>query len=384
MLTGVLYTLLVQEYLYSPSRVSATVLQQKGWLPSSISHVSKIQPFPNSTALDVHYLLYESTSTLENKSVDAVYFNHGFGASSLSWLPAMPSIVNSLGGKLGIAHDAAGFGFTERTFDSFDPQSASSAVGKQLLLKKINGEGASTNVSPEPQTVALFGHSLGSITSLKMALGLPSSMKKFVFLVAPAIMYESLSEMVEEKKMSTPMPVSKALRVAGKSFRAVFSKPIRAVLSFARKFFVEVPFYYFLKRLVSYKQFWKKGLAAAVADSSRVSESTLLRYRWPSVAENLEKGLISFVKAQMRYLKNRNTIKMLEDLVELPNITIFILHGSKDPIVPISNSEALAQRFPQIRLLSLEGYGHNPHEENIDFFVQNVYKLVNEAQTSGA
>ena len=60
--------------------------------------------------ISVHSILYEARQDKDNKNnaIDALYFNHGFGASSLSWLPAIPSLVKKLDAKVGIAHDAPG------------------------------------------------------------------------------------------------------------------------------------------------------------------------------------------------------------------------------------------------------------------------------------
>lgn len=124
---------MIQDLFFSPSRVSTSYLSEKGWLPSTLSNILTVQPLlPNSTEkgsktkttattltspspLSVHFLLYKQSNPglAESKqqpdsSINALYFNHGFGASSLSWLPAIPSLVNNLNAKIGIAHDAPG------------------------------------------------------------------------------------------------------------------------------------------------------------------------------------------------------------------------------------------------------------------------------------
>ncbi len=264
--TSTFSTIFIQESLFSPSRVDTPTLIKRQWLPSPLSKFStvtaqidpqlvKVQQPKSKVNLNseecpthivgpmgVHYLQYDPPpedpqgnsgdddndhhhhdASQSKINFDAIHFNHGFGASSLSWLPAIPSLVNKLGAKVGIAHDAVGFGFTDRPSTSRGKRNSlvsyssagTAALGNALLLDKINysheknEQGGNNYVSPPPppptttknvgatpsvstssttKTVALFGHSMGCAATLRMALSLPRDIKKVIVLVAPALL----------------------------------------------------------------------------------------------------------------------------------------------------------------------------------------------------
>ena len=219
-------TLVTQELFFAPSRIETPTLIKNRWLPSTLSKFStlstQISPelikSKTNITLDeigVHYLQYAPSSSSSSPQTnpmefDAIHFNHGFGANSLSWLPAIPSLTDRLGARVSLAHDCPGFGFTDRpeTFgkeNSLAPYSSagSAALGNELLLKELassddgtvqdasyTSDGESDNGSDKDTTkkIALFGHSMGSATTLRMALTLPRDYHKVVVLVAPALL----------------------------------------------------------------------------------------------------------------------------------------------------------------------------------------------------
>ena len=146
----------------------------------------------------------------------------------------------------------------------------------------------------------------------------------------------------------------------------------------------------------SSKGFWKNGLSSAWGDPNLVTNTTILKYRWPSVGSGWEKGLISFSKAQIMslrqtpsassaqsrdeeanfdYLENRSYMQLLQDVLELPNTKVVIIHGNKDFVVPLKNSERLANEFSNLRLIVLDGQGHDPFEEKVPDFIDAVESI---------
>eukprot|EP00957_Ditylum_brightwellii_P175031 13326181-Ditylum_brightwellii.AAC.1 len=197
---------------------------------------------------------------------DAVYFNHGFGASSLSWLPAIPSLVQTLKGKVGIAHDAVGFGFTERPSSSSSSVEKSSRVENELAMYTSAGSAAlglsllnratsstdnnnnnkdvdATPTKSSPSAVALLGHSRGSVATLRMALDLPSSTRKFIVLVSPFLMNESKSSSIGSKTTTTSLFQSFDIPLKKKT---AVTDAINAV----KYFMFGIPVQYILRRLV--------------------------------------------------------------------------------------------------------------------------------------
>ena len=186
---------ILQDIFARPSRLPIETLMKKYFLPSPLSKYKSITVpnggmNENSATLGVHFLEYyytnnnnkkkKNVSTSTNNNFDAIYMNHGFGASSLSWLPVIPSLTKRLGSKACYGHDAPGFGFTDRPKDlDLYTTTGSATIAKTLLLEKIGSE--------QPKSIALFGHSLGAITTLKMALQLPKETSKIIVLCAPAL-----------------------------------------------------------------------------------------------------------------------------------------------------------------------------------------------------
>ena len=176
----------LQDIFLPPSRISTHELRQKFHLPSVISNYEKISLEDSNGAekkVGVHYLKYGGKeSTRVDMAVDAVYVHHGFGASSLSWLPALPSLVDRLGARCGLGHDMVGFGFTDRQEElEWYTTDASARISHYILTKE-------TGVDGKPiQSVALLGHSLGAVGVLKMALQLPLELSKVVILSSPAL-----------------------------------------------------------------------------------------------------------------------------------------------------------------------------------------------------
>ena len=104
--------LILQDVLCPPSRVSMKDLQSRYFLPCRLSNYVKLSASTSrglnedaasqeqQVNLGIHYLKQTAaseTNTNPKRFVDVVYVNHGFGASSLSWLPTLPRLVDRLG-----------------------------------------------------------------------------------------------------------------------------------------------------------------------------------------------------------------------------------------------------------------------------------------------
>merc|ERR1711937_391079 len=136
-----------------PSRVTMKTLVQKYFLPSSLSKYNSVTIDPITSQADgtlatssrdnkpfrmgVHYLQYNNAdfeneevaaeeendsefsndSDIKKRGFDAMYLQHGFGASSLSWLPVLPELTKQMNAKVALGHDTVGFGFTDRPTD---------------------------------------------------------------------------------------------------------------------------------------------------------------------------------------------------------------------------------------------------------------------------
>ena len=275
-------TLLLQETLFPPSRIDTLTLLNRKWLPSTFSNFSLIATnIPESIIqtnknddmhavnvgpLGVHYLQYIPTNTSiqntsdKNVQFDAIHFNHGFGASSLSWLPIIPSLSDKLKARVAIAHDAPGFGLTDRpsTFgkrNSLVPYASagSAAIGNALVLNKID-----YNIATRPsgrakdgslKKVALFGHSMGCASTLRMALSLPRDIQKVVVLVAPALLGPVPSSSTQTNQTSVNIDHSLFEIIKRQMFNV--KTWLGFFVSALRNGFIDKPMIFFLKRLVA-------------------------------------------------------------------------------------------------------------------------------------
>lgn len=402
-LTALASTAVLQDTLYSPSRVVTSLLSEKSWLPSPLSRIATIQPsktlvkptedYVAISELDgangpikVHYLLYEAsknTNVNESFAFDYLHFNHGFGASSLSWLPVLPPLVHELSAKAGIAHDAIGFGFTDRPgphllkMYSFD---TSAAVGLSLIMQNAT-ETSMKRLTP--RKVVLIGHSMGALATLRMARQLPQHINCSVMLVSPALITgKKDAKNLNEKEQTCDGISHSSITTFNKKSTTdqmqILSPPVVALQQLLSKFqrlILYAPFKYVLKRIVASKDAWRSGLQAAWGEPTLVSDDDVLRYRWPSLSKGWEEGLINFALARGQ-TSSAVEIQILSDVLQKPNVKVFIIHGTKDPVIPFQYSKDIVKVFPGIELKSMEGLGHNCFEEKPSDFVALVRKLL--------
>jgi len=360
-----LVTAAVQDLFFSPSRVDTPALIKNGWLPSRLSKFSRIHTaiapamlgYPSQAVpmqkIGVHYLEYENANVTDSK-FDIVHFCHGFGASSLSWVPVIPSLVKKMGSKRGIAHDSPGFGFTDRVEDLEPFSSAgSAALGLSLLDKILEFDTATSGSENEkPKRILLVGHSMGCASTLKMALALPRDIEVAVILVAPALVGDVVEDTVQNSNnpilflKKQPMLVSKFISL----IRQVIFDPFLM---------------YILKRAVGTKNFWKKGLSLVWGDPKILTPTDVLRFQWPGITKGWERGLLSFSRSRIKAIckYQGGEIKMLKDVIGRPNTSVTIVHGTNDKIVPIRMSENIVSSLNGVDLIRMEGYGHDPFEE---------------------
>lgn len=300
LLTKIASELIIQDLYYGPSRVTIKLLEEKGYLPSKLSKLTSVKPsfitarIPSASESDpeiirndeitAHNTVYRSIHNQESDlKFDAIYFNHGFGASSLSWVPAIPKLVDTLKARVGVSHDVVGFGFTERPDETkkfsyakssscddnvnciqyvkVDPYSFTMAagIGNALLEKELEKNTSCTTSSSSSKSIMLVGHSMGCITTLKMANKLLKdypSIKLHIILVAPAILASSSStkQMSFAKKVSNTviaplcdLTISKYL---SKVFRCVILAPIHILVNLLGKILLRLPMKYILRRMV--------------------------------------------------------------------------------------------------------------------------------------
>jgi pimeloyl-ACP methyl ester carboxylesterase len=355
----------LQEIVGRPSRVSIHALVQKYFLPSQLSQYKTISvpgnepDDPQHYSLGVHFLQYQNPNIQnETTKFDALYLQHGFGASSLSWLPVMPSLIHRLGARVGLAHDAVGFGFTDRpSHQKWYTSKQSARIAHQVLRQH------QLETTNPPKAVALMGHSMGSLAMLRLATQLPAETRKFIVLSSPALG-------INNRKSPTNNP---------KDGRATWMR--RKILQQAQNTVLVPVAKYLLRRIVGTNGSWKAGLEAAWGDPTKVTDGDVLRFSWPAVGLGWEEGILRFASAQgMRQedeLDNDRTL--MQRVLDLPNTKVVIILGSKDRVVTpkqVRNFMAGADPKNKVPIIELSGLGHDAFEEDQEMFCGTVDELL--------
>jgi pimeloyl-ACP methyl ester carboxylesterase len=450
----------LQERFRPPSRISTRSLMERYYLPSKLSRFENVsllmlegdgrfqqqqEPFSrnsNNINVGVHWLEYQNRRqqgglVMNKKEQDdttaatttrrVLHLNHGFGASSLSWLPALPVLVEQLNCHVGLAHDAPGFGFTNRRRQNIDYNNddvaavdyddeyyttkRSAKIGQALLLKASSAN--STFYSSENVVAVLMGHSMGSLTTLRMALDLIRKDKQndnsfnitrcHIILVAPVFRTPSKPPFRTKSTATTTEASRPPSRGGGRSWFSVFRQRIGRLA-------VDRPAAYALRRLVSQassnnkkNRFWRWGLGQVWGDATRLSDADILRFQWPSIGQGWEDGLIQFSKAQFASSpssSSNDSINNVDDARSIlqqvltavqPQVTVDVIVGEKDPLVPVKSIDNFFAEFMAtttskesnaVRMRVLPGLGHDPFEEDVEAFVETVKELLLSSSSS--
>jgi pimeloyl-ACP methyl ester carboxylesterase len=131
----------------------------------------------------------------------------------------------------------------------------------------------------------------------------------------------------------------------------------------------------FLSYVPRRPNFWLNGLRLAWGNPNLVTESDALRFQWPSISLGWESGLLAFTRSRLFSICNYpgGEQKLFDDVIKLPNTSVIVVHGTKDPVVPLSMSKQMHERWKSsVSFIELDGQGHDPFEEGVDEFVGRV------------
>jgi len=381
--------------------------------------------FASVDGLDVHYKLSEwdsdsSVSTSESDSKQnqdpkpriVVSCVHGFGANTYSWERAT---LQPLAEKLratAVAHDAPGFGLTERVGDlkRYTPRT-NAAIARAMLdlaegtLNEEDGskkektwndvvhemssdEASATKTAKEKKKSrarrVVVGHSMGGVAA---AIAAAEGDIDDVVLVAPAVIAASAraaGDLPETRKEKEKNPLSLLLGACARAFRVVVAFAASPVVLFA------------VRKLVRSASFWRDGLGKAVGAAARARMRTDATwadgYRRPSAVTGWDAGMVrvvlaaatggvSLARAVLGATSPTAEADKPENIIEalrLSKARVLIVHGSDDMIVPVGNSRRLAELIPRAEMVEMPGVGHMPHEEAPEAFLDAVTAFVDE------
>lgn len=394
---SLLAQMVLQDTLFvdtQPSRVTMKTLMKQYFLPTSLSKYQPITINPIAPQLDesqgtephqpfalgVHYLQYDndekddSDTTNDNnkRSFGAMYFQHGFGASSLSWLPVLPTLAKQMNARVALGHDTVGFGFTDRPRDKrwYRPRQAARIAGAIL---EQEGSASETDNANNNAPVCLVGHSMGSRSTLRLATQLPADTPKLIILSSPAL------GLIAPQPPRAPPSSNPAARLASSVSNAISAKLVRPASR------------YLLRRIIGANGSWKKGLEGAWGEPKKLTEdSDVLRYSWPSIGYGWEEGILDFAGAQVLPADDEldDDVLLLRKVLEQPHTKVLIVLGSRDRVIPTRSVERFLELVgaspSDVPIVELEGLGHCAFEEDRETFCDAVEQLVKDHWDTGS
>lgn len=115
-----------------------------------------------------------------------------------------------------------------------------------------------------------------------------------------------------------------------------------------------------------------KFLESAYADDAKISEETIEGYRKLSTIENWD---LAFWELSLA----GKSLHLAEQLENLP-LPVLVISGDTDEIVPIEDSQRLADEIPGASLVILLHCGHLPQEECPDGLLEAIIGFVSETE----
>mmetsp|Transcript_64612 Transcript_64612/g.120299 ORF Transcript_64612/g.120299 Transcript_64612/m.120299 type:complete len:377 (-) Transcript_64612:37-1167(-) len=323
----------IREDMTAAGQFGGELLNPKDILPRNGSSIRSL------AGLDVHCVAARPRQS-DGKRLACCF--HGFGASSLSWAPAIQTLANDLDAEV-VAFDQPGFGLTERPdLEINESALATSAYkcerGASIALSLLGAY----RTSKKPIFIA---HSLGAIGASLAALQLVEHGQPDVtlVLVGPAFSVDGAV---------SPLPRCSLWRLR--------------VLSW-----VLPPI---LRQIVYRRRFWERGLASA--NNGEVPNwRVVMDYRWPCLAQGWDQGLTNFVMTRLHgTLEEEGLAVRLQAACQKHGLRVLVVSGADDAIAPNSNSQALAAAIGA-EYAEMPG-GHMPHEGSPSMFANIVRSFV--------
>lgn len=360
--------------------------------------------------LRVHYKRRDGDTRHGEKRI-VVSCVHGFGANTYSWERAALGPLAERLGATAVAHDAPGFGLTERSGDLARYTARTNAAIARAMLDlaeqppggggtddardSTTGENKTWNdVVGEMETSqadgsvsekkkkkrsdtrrVVVGHSMGGVAA---AVAAAEGDVDDVILVAPAVIATPPGNDARGNAAGAANPLAALLAAAARVLRVVLAFAASPVLTLA------------LRKLVRSASFWRDGLGRAVgaAAAARVRADATWAdgYRRPSAVAGWDAGMVrvvlaaatggvSLARAMLGAASPTAEADAPANVIEAlskSKARVLIVHGSDDMIVPAGNSRLLAERIPRAELVEMPGVGHMPHEEAPEAFLDAV------------
>ncbi len=278
---------------------------------------------PDSLFIDVDGLLVHYK--MVGQDGHAILLLHGFAASVFSWRKVMEPLSEA--GKV-IAFDRPAFGLTERPlpgeWGERNPYSPEAQADLTVALMDELGV----------EKAVLVGHSAGGSIAILTALRHGERVEALI--LEDASVYEPSGTPEWVQPLLRAWPLSRLGPLAVRSITLWGEAAIRT----------------------------------AWADPDKITVELISGYKKPLETENWDRALWELVLAS-RPLN-------LEERLDEVSVPVLVIAGENDRIVPVRNSERLAEELPHAELAVIPNCGHVPHEECASQFLEVVGEFLGE------
>jgi pimeloyl-ACP methyl ester carboxylesterase len=299
---------------------------------------------------------------------------HGFGASLFTFRNVMDELARKTGSNVE-ALDLPAFGLTSRSWSNhhYSLRSMAEVVGQFARMP-----------ARQANDICLVGHSLGGLVALQSVAQLPCAPRALI-LVSPAIYFRETKQRargIRRCLQTVLLPLRYALATVQVSFRFLTAQISRGISPVLRGL---------VRLVVSQERLWRYGLRLAVEDRTLIRPDVIEGYRLPDRVRGWDRALLAFVlnryqgvfsikefAQQVHRIAHGGTAEDYTDLLQnlrKLSIPVLIIHGRDDRIVPLRNSQLLAQ-YLGCELCIFDHCGHLPHEEMADRFIDCVERFI--------
>ena len=336
----------------------------------------------------------------------AIHCVHGFGSHSFSYSFVQKRLAHALS-SLVTSHDMCGFGLSQRPLGYLPYTMKFHGHASVYILEKMLQETSQAGTRGRKVKKILIGHSLGC-SAICEAL-IENSDISGAIMIAPAILsYNKRSRNRDERSRSATVmaavdslvenedsmfdldwdQIGTGLRKTLLSVKAIIMAIVSEIVT-GILFLLSPLLKILLGVAVFPRTFWDFGLASAVKtrESFRDWDTYVDNYRIPVLVKGWEEGLLRFVFARITRKKgivhalkqiwqSKDSLPQAHRLADANSAPILIVHGRQDLIVPLVNSERLAEYIPNTSLKVFESCGHQPHEELPEEFLQIAQEFI--------
>jgi pimeloyl-ACP methyl ester carboxylesterase len=276
---------------------------------------------PDSLFIDVNgvTLHYKDTTAASESDMPFILL-HGFGSATFAWDGVTPDLTKY--GRV-VAFDRPAFGLTERPMrGEWTGENPYSPEGQVSLLIGLMD-------ALKIDKAILVGNSAGGTIVTQTALEHPERVAGLV-LVDAAIYQGGGAPAWVRPFLNTPQ----MNRLGPLAMRQIAGEP------------------------------GENFIRSAWSNPDNIPEATWANYRQFLNVNNWDKALWELTKASRR----PNFVNKLTSL----NVPTLVLSGANDQIVPVEQSQRLAQDIPGAELVTFPNCGHTPQEECPALFVEAV------------